>query len=85
MGATSGTGTAYPSGEPEFTPVFSWVRIVRSLVFCVMFYPFVLFSFCHCVICPSIYIITPLVSSNSSYKKKYQYQLNEQLPQIIEQ
>ena len=24
MGSTSGTGTAYPSGAPEFTPGFWW-------------------------------------------------------------
>ena len=37
MGATSGAGTAYPSGTPEFTLVFSEVRVARSLVFCVVF------------------------------------------------
>ena len=43
MGVTSGAGTAYPSGETEFTPVFSWVRV--TLVLCVMIIdcPFVLF------------------------------------------
>jgi hypothetical protein len=30
MGATSGAGTAYPSGAPEFTPGFSVVRVVQS-------------------------------------------------------
>jgi hypothetical protein len=30
--ATSGAGTAYPSGTPEFTPGFSGVRVTRSLV-----------------------------------------------------
>jgi hypothetical protein len=30
-GATSGAGTAYPSGAPEFTPGFSGDRITRSL------------------------------------------------------
>jgi hypothetical protein len=35
MGVTSGAGTVYPSGETEFTPVFSWVRV--TLVLCVMF------------------------------------------------
>ena len=25
-----GAGTAYPSGAPEFTPVFSGVRVIRS-------------------------------------------------------
>jgi hypothetical protein len=32
-----GTGTVYPSGEPEFTPLFSGVRVARALMFCVMF------------------------------------------------
>jgi hypothetical protein len=31
---TSGAGTAYNSEVPEFTTVFSGVRVVRSLVFC---------------------------------------------------
>ena len=37
IGATSGTRTAYPSGTPEFTPVFSGVCVTRSLVLCVIF------------------------------------------------
>ena len=32
-----GTGTAYPSGAPEFTPGFSRVFVIRSLVLCVCF------------------------------------------------
>jgi len=36
-GATSGARTAYPSGAPEFTPVFSGVCVTRSLVLCVIF------------------------------------------------
>jgi hypothetical protein len=32
--ATSGAGTAYPSGENEFTQGFNGVRIARSLVSC---------------------------------------------------
>jgi hypothetical protein len=28
---TSGAGTVYPSGAPEFTPDFSGVRVTRSL------------------------------------------------------
>ena len=34
---TSWAGTAYPSGAHEFTPCFSGVRVVRALVFCVVF------------------------------------------------
>ena len=61
-GATSGTGTAYPSGASEFTPpppppVSSGVRVTRCLVLCVCFVDRCL-SFCHfsfgrCVVCPS--------------------------------
>ena len=36
-GATCGGGTDYPSGVPEFTPVFSGVRVARSFVLCVKF------------------------------------------------
>ena len=35
-GTTSGVGTAYPSGAHEFIPVFSVVRVTRSLVLCVV-------------------------------------------------
>ena len=55
--ATSGAGTSYPSGAPEFTPVFSGVRVTRSLVLCVCFVDrclsFYTFSFGHCVVCSS--------------------------------
>ena len=36
-GATSGAGTAYPSGAPEFTPDFFGVHVALSLVLCVCF------------------------------------------------
>jgi hypothetical protein len=51
LGATSGAGTAYPSGAPEFTPDFFGVHVTRSLVlyvcfvdhyFSFFFWPFVL-------------------------------------------
>jgi hypothetical protein len=32
-GATSGAGTVYSSGAPEFTPCFSEFTVARSLVF----------------------------------------------------
>ena len=70
----SGAGTAYTSGTPEVTPVFSGVRVIRSLVLCVCFVDcclsFCPFSFGHCVVLFFFYLrilITPLVSSNSSY------------------
>jgi hypothetical protein len=31
--ATSGTGSAYPSREPEFSPGFNGIRVTKSLVF----------------------------------------------------
>ena len=37
MGVTSGAGTAYPSGTPEFIPGFSAVHVTRYLVLCVCF------------------------------------------------
>ena len=56
-GVTSGAGTAYPSGVPEFTPGFSGVRVTRSLVLYVCFVDrclsFCSFSFGHCVVCSS--------------------------------
>jgi len=52
-------GTAYPSGAPVFTPCFSGVRVIRSLVLCVCFldrcFSFCTFSVDHCVVCSSIY------------------------------
>jgi hypothetical protein len=55
---TSGAGTAHPSGAHDPTPVFSGVRITRSLVLYVCFVdrfssccPF---SFGHCFVCPSL-------------------------------
>jgi hypothetical protein len=54
-GATSGAGTAYPSGAPEFTPVFSGVRVTRSLVLYICFvdrcWSFCTFPPPHCVVC----------------------------------
>ena len=54
--ASSGAGTAYPSGAPEFTPVFSGVFVTQSFVLCAMFcrslfVTVVLFLFDHCVVC----------------------------------
>jgi hypothetical protein len=55
------------------SPVFSGVRVTRSLVLCVCFVDrclsFCTFSFGHDVFFFDIqFLITPLVSSNSSYK-----------------
>ena len=71
-GATSGAGTAYPSGAPEFTPSFqcgscysifsSMCMLSRSLF--VLLY---LFSWYCLTLFDLRILITPLVSSNSSY------------------
>ena len=45
--ATSGVGTAHTSGAPDFTPIFSGVRVTRSLDWCVCFvdrFPFVKYT-----------------------------------------
>jgi hypothetical protein len=48
-----------PYGAPEFTPVYSGVRVTQSLALCVCFVDrrlsFCTFSFGHCVVCSSIY------------------------------
>ncbi len=53
----SGAGkNAHHSGAPEFTLVFSGVRVVRSLVFCAMVrrsWSFCPISLSHCCVCPS--------------------------------
>ena len=61
MGATSGAGTAYPSGAPEITPGFQWVRVARSLALCVIFFAWPL---CYLFFYLRI-LIVPLVSLNS--------------------
>ena len=58
-GADRGTGTAYPSGAPEFTSDFSGIRVAHSLIFCVVF--------CRSLSLLWFLIITSLVSSNISY------------------
>ena len=54
---TGGAGTAYLPEHPSSPPVFSGVRVTRSLVLCVCFVDrclsFCLFSFGHCVVCSS--------------------------------
>jgi hypothetical protein len=74
MYITCGAGTANPSGAPEFTPVFSGVRVARSLLFCIMFCRslfirlyFFFWPFC----CLSFFdlrlLVTSLISLNFSY------------------
>ena len=64
-GVSSGAGTAYPSEHLSSPPVYSRLRVTRSLVLCVCFVDrclsFCTFSFGHCVVCSSIYgLITSL-------------------------
>ena len=72
-GATSGTGTTYPSGAPELTPGFIWgVCVAQSVVFCVVLFFRSLLSFCpfyfgHCLLFIDLrLLVTPLVPSNFS-------------------
>jgi hypothetical protein len=73
-GATNGAETAYSSGAPEFTPGFSGVHVIPSLVLYVCFVDcclyFCTFSFGHCFVCsssiyglwlPLWYLQTPLL------------------------
>ena len=72
-GATSGAGTTYPSGAPEFTVAFQWSSCysIFSLMFMFCRSLFSLLSFFFwpllCLSCLDLRIlITPLLSSNSS-------------------
>ena len=72
IGVTSGGGTSYPSGPPEFTLVVRWVCVTRALILCVCFvdrflsFCSLFWSFC-CLFFDLQIMIAPLVSSNSSY------------------
>ena len=76
---TSGAGTAYPSGAPEFTPVLSGVRVTRSLVLYVcfvdrcLFFVFFFLAIVFSVLLRYTILITPLLSSNSSYDFLFLY------------
>ena len=72
-GATSGAGTAYPSGAPEFTPGFLWGSCYSIFSFMCTFCRslFVLMYFFFWPVCCLFFfeiriLITPLWSSNSS-------------------
>ena len=73
-GGNSRAGTAYPSGARKLTPVFSGVRVNRSMVLCVCFCRslFVLVYRLSWQLCCLFFfniriLIAPLVSSSSSY------------------
>jgi hypothetical protein len=65
MGVTSGAGTANLPEHLSSPPVFSGVRVARSLFFCVVFLLFFFFwPFC----CPSFFDLWILITpSNSSH------------------
>ena len=52
---TCGTGSAYPFGAPEFIPGFWWDSCYSIFSFMCIFCSslFILFSFGHCIVCPS--------------------------------
>ena len=52
-GATDGTGTVCPSGEPEFTPGFHWSLRCPIINFCVVFVDRCL-CFGQSIVCPSL-------------------------------
>ena len=66
--ANSGAGSSCPIGEPEFTPVFSGVRVARTVVlFVVLCRPLFFFIWpLHCLSFDLRLSIIPLVSSNHS-------------------
>jgi hypothetical protein len=80
--------------HPSSSPVFSAVHVIRSLVLCVCFVdrclPFCHFSFCHCVVCPSIYgfwlllwYLQTLLFENSIFKlifSKFFYNKMRKIP-----
>ena len=73
--ASSEAGTKYPPEAPEFTPGFSGIRVTLSLVLFAMFQRLLfvlLFFFIWSLCCLSFFdlqiLITPLLSSNSSYQ-----------------
>ena len=75
-GATSGAGTAYPSGASTFIPGFYWGSCYSIFSFMCMFFRslLILLSFFFWPLCCLIsfdirILITPLVSSNSSSTK----------------
>jgi hypothetical protein len=70
-GATCGTGTTFPYGSPEFNPVISGVRVVRSLVFCVMFcrsLSVLLFFFGCPLHCLSVFDLRPRITPVGIFK-----------------
>jgi hypothetical protein len=73
MSAISGAGTAYPPGAPEVTPRVSGVHVIRSLVLCVFcgsLFVLFLLAIVHVLSVDIRILITPLVTSNSSFQEE---------------
>ena len=70
-GATSGAGTAYPSGAHEFIPGFQWGLCYSIFSFMCLFCSWLFVLFLLVIVLSVLFrftiLITPLVSSNSSY------------------
>ena len=77
--AISGAGTVYTSGAPEFTPVFSGVRVAQSLIFCVVFFRLMLFLlsfFFWTLYCPFFdlrLLVVHLLSLNFSFNNQWMH------------
>ena len=72
-GVTSWAGTNNSFRAPDITPVFSWVRVTRSLVlwmFCRSLFVLLYFSFGHCVVCSSLVYGLNQIKSNNFYWSK---------------
>ena len=84
--ASSGEGTAYPSGAPEFPPLFIGVHVAQSLIFLVVLFGLLFclfvffFSFGHCIVCPCSnygfwlhlwYLRTFLINNSAMLSIKY--------------
>ena len=82
-GATSGAGTVYPSGAPEFTTDFKWCSCYSIFRFMCMFCRslFVLLPLFFWPLCCLFFfdvriLITSLISSNSSYRSSKHNRVN---------
>ena len=50
---SGGSGTAYPSGAPEFTPKLRWDSCCSIFSFLCSVLQINVCPFCHCIVCPS--------------------------------
>ena len=64
---TCGAGPANPSGAHEFTPVFSGVCVVRSLVFCVIFVYIIVCHFVRFRLVTVLFVFLRFMTSNCPF------------------